>query len=172
MDKTIKKVVAITVLLVVAVAFVPTAIAPPPTITVKGTVTDENGVLLLGDGSETSDLVHLINADDNSIICEIRIGEGYLIPPDWNQGKFMADAGVEVGTNIYCRAWNDPSYEQATYSGDSGPLLVTGAGIYNFTWQTLTSPAQPPVPDLPAIILFGAGLLVITGYFCLRSKRK
>ena len=150
-----KRVATITVIsLLVVAAFVPTVVAPPPTIVVmcEEGIKDETGAWLLGDGTETSDLVQLIDVGpdgvisppdeignttgDDSLICDIRIGEGYG-PPDWNKGKFSHGLSLESGTVIYCRAWNAASPSTATYYGDSGTLTVTGAGDYNFgTWST------------------------------------
>ena len=154
---------------------VPAAIAQPSVdITVKSTtgVKDETGAWLLGDGSETSDLVQLYNATTNTHICYIRIGEGYLFEPE-PAGRFSHSVSVASGTVIRCRAWNAPSYEEATCSGDSGELEVTGSGEYDFgTWQTTTCDPgpEPPVPELPTIILLSIGLLVLAGYVCLRKR--
>ncbi|RLG24464.1 hypothetical protein DRN76_03975 [Methanosarcinales archaeon] len=164
------KIAGITVLsLLIVVMLIPAAIATPVGIIVYGEVTDKYGDPLEGDGGPTSDLVHLINDTDNSIICEIRIGEYY----GSGTGKFYhTGETVGTGTFIYCRAWNAPSYEEATYSGDSPKIEVTGTGDYDFgAWQTLTSPALPPVPELPTIILLCIGLLVLAGYIGLSRKK-
>ncbi|RLG24465.1 hypothetical protein DRN76_03980 [Methanosarcinales archaeon] len=169
--KNTNRAVAISVLsLLIVVMLIPAAIAPPVGINVYGEVTDENGDPLQGDGTSTSDLVHLINDTDNSIICEIRIGEYY----GSGTGKFYhTGETVGTGTFIYCRAWNAPSYEEATYSGDSPKIEVTGTGDYNFgAWQTLTTPAQPPVPDMPAMILFASGLVLVSMYFVYGRRKK
>ncbi|RLG24466.1 hypothetical protein DRN76_03985, partial [Methanosarcinales archaeon] len=141
------KIAAITVIsLLVVAAFVPAAIAPPVGINVYGEVTDENGVPLQGDGTSTSDLVQLINDTDNSIICEIRIGESYGL----GTGKF-AHFGVTVGTGtvIYCRAWNDATIADATYYGNSSTMTVTGAGDYDFgTWSTNTKKPSLIPPNI------------------------
>ena len=167
MRETMKRVVAITVisLLVVAV-FVPAVVAPPPTIVVmcEEGIKDETGDWLLGDGSETSDLVQLIDVGpdgvinppdeignttgDDSLICDIRIGEGYG-PPDWNKGKFSHGLSLESGTVIYCRAWNAASPSTATYYGNSSTKTVTGAGDYEFgTWSTNTKKPSLIPPNI------------------------
>ncbi len=179
MNETMKRAVAITVVSLLVVAMlVPVAIAgDPQQIMVKSTtgVKDETGAWLLGDGSETSDLVQLINAssDPHSHICYIRIGEG-VSPLDYDKGKFSYSLSLESGTVIYCRAWNAPSVAEANCSGDSGTLTVVGAGDYDFgTWSTThCDPGpEPPVPELPTIILLSIGLLVLVGYICLRRKK-
>jgi len=171
-----KKVVAITVVsLLISLMLVPAAIAQPSVdITVKSTtgVKDETGAWLLGDGSENSDLVQLYNATTNTHICYIRIGEGYPFEPD--KGKFSHSVAVASGTVIRCRAWNAPSYEEATCSGDSITMTVK-EGVYEYdfgTWSTTTCDPepQPPVPELPTIILLCIGLLVLAGYVMLRKR--
>jgi len=155
--------------LLVSAVFVSIAIAQPVAITVCSTtgVVDENRVPLLGDGSSISDFVQLINAGsdgiinppdgngnptgDDSLICEIRIGEGYPFEPD--KGKFSHGLGLEVDTVIYCRAWNEASIEDATYYGDSITITVTEAVAYDFgTWSTdkeksTPSPTASPSPS-------------------------
>ncbi|RJS69217.1 hypothetical protein CW714_08880 [Methanophagales archaeon] len=138
------KIATITVLsLLIVLMLIPSAIAQY-TLTVNSTtgVEDENGDKLLGDGPEepgTDDLVHLIDASDGSLICEIRIGEG-VGPPFWNQGMFEKDVGaVPSGTVIYCRAWNNDTIANATYYGDSDTYTVQGVvgEEHDFgTWST------------------------------------
>ena len=151
----------------IIVMLVHTAIAQPKPITVKSTtgVKDENGAWLLGDGSETSDLIQLINAGpdgvinppdengdpsgDDSLICNIRIGEGYPFRP--NEGKFSHGLSLDPGTVIYCRAWNAASPSTATYYGNSSIKKVTAeTGDYDFgTWSTNTffqKPTPTPTP--------------------------
>ncbi len=176
--KNTNRAVAITVLsLLIVVILIPATIAQPQQIVVKSTtgVKNETGVWLLGDGSETSDLVQLVNAssDPHSHICYIRIGEG-VAEPFYDKGQFSHSLSLEAGTVIYCRAWNAPSYEEATYYGDSGTLTVqAGVTDYDFgTWSTDTTPAQPPVPDLPAIVLFASGLVLISVYFVYGRRKK
>ena len=181
-----KKVVAITVVsLLISPMLVPAAIAngpPSVDITVKSTtgVKDETGAWLLGDGSETSDLIQLINAGpdgvinppdengdpsgDDSLICNIRIGEGYPFEPD--KGKFSHGLGLESGTVIYCRAWNAASPSTATYYGNSSTKTVTGAGDYDFgTWSTDTFSQKPtPTPTPTGVPEFStAGVKVLIG---------
>ncbi|RJS69191.1 hypothetical protein CW714_08950, partial [Methanophagales archaeon] len=132
------------------------------TVTSLTGVKNEDGNWLSGDGSESSDLVQLIDVGpdgiinppdengnptgDDSIICEIRIGEGY--PLEQDKGKFSYDLGLEAGTVIYCRAWNEASIEDATYYGDSDTITVTEMGDYDFgTWSTDTEkPTPTPTP--------------------------
>ena len=163
------KIVALAVASLVIMAFVSLAIAQPLPIVVKSTtgVMDESGVVpLLGDGSETGDLVQLINVGpdgvisppdeesgnpigDDSLICTIRIGVGYG-PGDWDKGKFIKGTAADEDTVIFCRAWNDASPSTATYYGDSGTMTVTGAGDYDFgTWSTDTFFQEPPVNEPP-----------------------
>ena len=158
------KIVVATVL-VIAVS-ISLAIAQPLPVTVCSTtgVMDESGVPLLGDGSETSDLVQLIDAGpdgvinppdengnptgDDSLICDIRIGEGYPFNPD--EGKFSHSLDLEAGAVIYCRAWNDASLSTATYYGNSDIKTITEAGDYDFgTWSTDTYFQEPPVNEPP-----------------------
>ena len=167
--KSAKIAVRIIASLLVVAVFVSMVIAQPPLpVTVSSTtgVMDENGVPLLGDGSSSSDLVQLINAGsdgtinppdengnptgDDSLICEIRIGEGYG-PPEWNQGKFSHGLGLEVDTVIYCRAWNDAMTTTATRYGDSNTTTVTEAGDYCFgTWATDTEKSTPAPTASPS----------------------
>ncbi|RJS69227.1 hypothetical protein CW714_08930, partial [Methanophagales archaeon] len=166
---SMKRAVAITILsLLIGAIHIPGAFAngpPSVDITVKSTtgVKDETGAWLLGDGSETSDLVQLIDVGpdgiinppdengnptgDDSIICEIRIGEGYPFNPD--EGKFSHSVSVASGTVIYCRAWNDASPSTATYYGNSSTMTVAGAGDYDFgTWSTDTKKPSLIPPNI------------------------
>ena len=95
-----------------------------------------------------------------------------------NSGKFdilsINTTDLTAGDLIYCRAWNDDTFAGATYYGDSSTWAIPGSeDKHDFgTWSTnqATGPL-PPIPDLPAIILFGVGLLVVAGYFCLQRRR-
>ena len=165
---SMERAVATTVLsLLIVVILIPAAIAQPPPISVScKRVNDSDGTTAL----ENGDLVQLFNATTNTHICYIEIGEGNCGLP----GCFIRTVeGIEEGTVIKCRAWNAPSYEEATHYGDSISLTVTGAGTYDFpSWSTDTSPAQPPVPDLPALILFASGLVLISVYFVYGRRKK
>ena len=161
------KIVALAVASLVITAFVSLAIAQPLPVMVKSTtgVMDETGAWLLGDGSETSDLVQLIDVGtdgvinlpdgsgnptgDDLLICEIRIGEN-MAPPDFDKGKFSHSLGLEAGAVIYCRAWNDASPSTATHYGNSDIKTITEMGDYDFgTWSTDTFFQEPPVNEPP-----------------------
>jgi hypothetical protein len=55
---------------------------------------------------------------------------------------------------------------RAYFTGGSTPVLHDVTITYNEA-----SPV-PPVPELPSLILFATGLLILTGYVLLRKKNK
>ena len=136
-------------------------------------VKDENDIPLLGNGDGVDDdLIQVIkdlsgdgitspdpndpskctNSSDDIVIDIMYIGEGGFNP---DCGEFMAYAlpALVAGEHLYCRAWNAPSVDTATYYGDA-PVhadLVPSDNTVNmcpspYHWKT-TEPkpgAAPP----------------------------
>ena len=194
--KNTNRVIAITVLsLLMVLMLIPTVIAQPSPFIAKsiaGVKDSDNATYLLGNAGSGSDLVQLINvgpngiidnppysggepSGDDSLICDIRIGVG-VGPGDYDKGKFIKGTEVNTGTVVYCRAWNNPSPSDADYYGDSDTYTTTGVEDeehnFDFWYTNNFTGSLPPIPDLPALILFASGLVLISVYFVYGRRKK